>query len=60
MTIILSMYFLTLNAIPWSDAGNGYDDSQVITTVDFDKHPWILLWALITEYGLSHEKPLFF
>lgn len=54
------MYFLTLNAIPWSDAGNGYDDSQVITTVDFDKHPWILLWALITEYGLSHEKPLFF
>ncbi|WP_435623458.1 DUF6660 family protein [Flagellimonas sp.] len=34
------MYFLALNVVPCSDAGNVSDDSQVITNLAFDGHPW--------------------
>ncbi|MEY8021416.1 DUF6660 family protein [Muriicola sp. E247] len=36
LATILSIYFLALNVLPCSDAGNVNDDSQVVITVDFD------------------------
>ena len=36
ITLILSIYFLALNVVPCSDAGNVKDDSQVVTVIDFD------------------------
>nr|WP_313781144.1 DUF6660 family protein [Allomuricauda sp.] len=36
LAIILSTYFLALNVVPCSDAGNVAEDSQVVATVDFD------------------------
>ncbi|WP_339141138.1 DUF6660 family protein [Croceitalea sp. MTPC5] len=36
LAIILSVYFLALNFVPCSDAGNVSDDSQIASIVDFD------------------------
>ncbi|WP_338150215.1 DUF6660 family protein [Eudoraea chungangensis] len=36
VAIILSIYFLALNVVPCSDAGNVKDDTQITSVSDFD------------------------
>ncbi|MEF3079822.1 MULTISPECIES: DUF6660 family protein [Flavobacteriaceae] len=36
ITLILSIYFLTLNTVPCSDIDKSIDDSQVVSVVDYN------------------------